>query len=246
MISRFVSITAFTRLELLVVLAVIAVLVSMIVPSSRTSDRSRAKRIVCVNNLKQVGLAYRIWANDNGDRVPSKVSQTNGGWHEVLSFQNSGAYAWTNYLIIGNDLGQSSRILICPSDEREPANDFTRLANTNISYFIGLGANDSHPEAILGGDRNLSLGVTPHDDYGLSPADGKGNDVTITGPVCWSLKMHSKGNSTGAGNIILGDGSVQQLTSSSLNLNWLKPEMDAHTNLPDGPVSPNGIRLIFP
>jgi hypothetical protein len=174
------------------------------------------------------------------------VSQTNGGWKELLNNQNSWAYAGMNYLVMSNECGQSSKLLICPADERMPANDFTQLANTNISYFVGIGANGSHPQAILGGDRNLGPGDIPRDDYGFSSANGKGIDVTIKGPVCWSLKMHSKGNSSGAGNILLGDGSVQEITSGNLNLNWLKSEMEVYANSTNGPVGSNGIRLIFP
>ena len=236
---------AFTRVELMVVLAVIVVLLSMIMPPANMRQGSMAKRIMCVNNLKQIGMAYRVWANDNGDRLPDEVSQTNGGWSEVLGSRNSCAYAWTNYSVMGKDLG-NSKLLICPSDERMPANDFSRLANTNISYFIGIGANDNYPQAILGGDRNLGPGNTPRDDYGFSPADGKGNDVIIKGPVCWSLKMHSNKSTSGAGNTMLGDGSVQQVTSGNLNLTWLKSEREAYANFTNGPVGSNGIRLIFP
>ncbi|HEX3987831.1 MAG TPA: type II secretion system protein, partial [Verrucomicrobiae bacterium] len=176
---------AFTRIELLVVLAVIAVLASMIVPSSRITDRSRAKRISCVFQLKQIGTAYRIWSNDNGDRYPASVPQTNGGWRELANRPNASIYAWTNYSALGIDLGFNSKILVCPADERKPAGEFAALANTNISYFIGPRANEEYPQGILGGDRNLGPGSTPRDDYGFSPPDGRGNDVTIKGPVCW-------------------------------------------------------------
>jgi hypothetical protein len=50
----------------------------------------------------------------------------------------------------------------------------------------------------------LGPGTTPDPEYGFSPADGRGNDVVINGPVCWSLKMHSRGNPAGWGNILLG------------------------------------------
>ena len=135
-------------------------------------------------------------------------------------------------------------IFVCPTDERTPATAFTNLANTNVSYFIGPGANDTYPQSLLGGDRNLGPGTTPRQDYGFSPDDGKGNDVIISGPVCWSLKMHSKGSPSVCGNILLGDASVQQLTSGHLNANWLKPEM-AETNA-HGITNVAGIRLIFP
>jgi hypothetical protein len=126
-----------------------------------------------------------------------------------------------------------------------------------LIYFVGVGAIDTVPQSILGGDRNLGPGTTPDTEYGFSPANGKGNDVIITGPVCWSLKMHSHGSPTGAGNILLGDGSAQQTisgglytpggvsTSDSLYEYWVKnalAEKAAHnktTNLA-------GLRLIFP
>ena len=72
-----------------------------------------------------------------------------------------------------------------------------------------------------------------------------GNDVVITVPVCWSLKMHSTGRSRLAGNIMLGDGSSQQGTSQILYLNWLKPEPQ-NIQAQGAPANAAGIRLIFP
>ena len=235
---------AFTRKELMVVISVLVVLGSMLLPAL---SRSKAKswRISCVSNLKELGMAYRVWSNDNGDYFPAEAAVTNGGWRELLSSTNASAYCWTNYAAIANELGQSPILLRCPSDERRTASSFSDLANTNISYFVGVNANDTYPQAILGGDRNLGPGTTPDPEYGYSPSDGRGNDVIINGPVCWSLKMHSRGNSAGAGNILLGDGSAQQVTSGSLNINWLKIASpgkfagDKSTNAP-------GVRLIFP
>ena len=149
---------------------------------------------------------------------------------------------------MANEIGQSPQVLRCPADERKPALSFSDdFSNTNISYFVGLTSNDTaNPQALLGGDRNLGPGTTPDPEYGYSPADGKGNEVFVNGPVCWSRKMHSRGNDAGAGNIMLGDGSAQQVTSASLRLNWLTngfvkiPAQDKTTN------SLRGIRLIFP
>jgi hypothetical protein len=148
-----------------------------------------------------------------------------------------------------NELGQSPKLLICPADERNAAMDFSNnFDNTHISYFVGVSANDAHPQSLMSGDRNLGPGTKPDPDYGFSPASGKGNDVAIpiSGPVSWSLKMHSAGSTAGAGDILLGDGSAQQVSSATFRKKWL-PNANPTTNWPAGrvPASPS-IRLVFP
>jgi hypothetical protein len=236
---------AFTRRDLVVVIAVLVVFGAFLIPALQRAGQ-KSKRISCICNLKQIGTAYRIWSNDNGDLFPAFAPLTNGGWSNLLSSANASTYAWTNYAILADALGQSPRVLICPADERKPANDFTNfLSNTNISYFVGVDADDSHPQSLLGGDRNLGPGTTPDPAYGFSPTNGKGNDVVINGPVCWSLKMHSRGNDAEAGNILLGDGSSQQVTSSSMRVNWVKNALAEKAAL-DKATNSTGLRLIFP
>lgn len=237
-------IRAFSRKELTVVIAVVVLLALFIIPAvDRVSNKS--KRIGCIGNLKELGLAYRIWANDNGDQYPAFAAISNGGWSNILHQTNTSVYAWTNYAIMANALGQSAVILACPADERRPAADFAHLANTNISYFIGVNASDTFPQSILGGDRNLEPGTTPTDDFGFSPADGKGNDVIIRGPVCWTLKMHSRRNDASAGNILLGDGSAQQVASQSLNVYWLTNQW-VESSGTGNDTNPPPVRFIFP
>ncbi|HEV7927257.1 MAG TPA: hypothetical protein VGR14_18025 [Verrucomicrobiae bacterium] len=235
---------AFTRRELVVVIAVLVVLGLFLVPAlQRFSQKS--KRIDCVSNLMEIGLAYRLWSNDNGDRFPAFAPLTNGGWSNLLSGANASTYVWRNYATMSNEMGQAPQILVCPTDERQRATSFSNLSNINISYFVGAGADHTFPQSILGGDRNLGPGTTPDPEYGYSPADGRGNDVLINGPVCWSLKMHSRGIPAGAGNILLGDGSAQQVTSGSLNQNWLKNALSDNATSAKATNS-HGMRLIFP
>jgi competence protein ComGC len=236
---------AFTRTELMVVIVVFIVVCLLIIPALQPANQ-KAKRISCLNHLMQISIAYRVWENDHRDHYPAFLAQTNGGWSNYLSRPDASTYCWMNYAAMANQMGQVPQVLVCPSDERKPASAFSNLANTNISYFVGVNAADTSPQSILGGDRNLGPGTTPAAQYGFSPSDGKGNDVVINGPVCWSLKMHSRGNSEGAGNILLGDGSAQETTSAGFRQNW-QPNASGNTNWPLAPVpSSASFRLIFP
>ena len=77
---------ALTLIEVLVVIAVLTVVVVLFFPRSHSGRRmERSTRINCVNNLKEIGLAYRIWAGDNGSKYPMEVSVTNGGTMELVA-----------------------------------------------------------------------------------------------------------------------------------------------------------------
>jgi competence protein ComGC len=238
----------FTRFELIAVVVIIFLLLLVFNSMTRRASE-RAVRNTCVFELKNLGIAYGLWAGDHHGRFPMSESLTNGGWKELLTNADEGLLCWTNYAIMGNELGQSPAFLRCPSDERHTGTNF--VSNTNFSFFVGVSANASQPRSLLAGDRNLGGGATPDREYGFSPESGQGNDVAIqtnaqAGPVCWSLKMHSRGNSAGAGNILVGDGRVQQVSTLSFRTIW-QPVAGLTTNWPAGhvPSSPS-IRVLFP
>jgi type II secretory pathway pseudopilin PulG len=188
---------AFTLVALLVIIAVLAILAAMLLPALAKA-KQKSKRINCVNNLKQTGLAFRIWAGDNEDKYPMGVSAEKGGTKEFIT----GADTFRHFQVMSNELS-TPKILACPDDpERTPATRFDRLKNENVSYFVALEASDVNPQQFLDGDRNLT-GPNPPENgiLKLSPGD----------PVSWTSAIH-----VNAGNLGLADGSVQSCTSPVL------------------------------
>jgi prepilin-type processing-associated H-X9-DG protein/prepilin-type N-terminal cleavage/methylation domain-containing protein len=79
----------FTLIELLVVVAIIAVLIALLLPSLNQA-RARAKDVVCMNQMKQSGLAFLMYANDYGGKVHLFTNDAHAGlpevgWHETLA-----------------------------------------------------------------------------------------------------------------------------------------------------------------
>ena len=189
---------AFTVIELLVVIAVLVLAASLLLPALQRA-RERAKRISCTCNLKQIGLSFRTWTVDHYGQYPMQTPLTNGGLMEITST----APAYVYFPVMSNELS-TPKILVCPADKsRRPATNFgVGFSNTNLSYFVGLGANETSPQMFLSGDRNLTNGLPIRNGF---------LDLVTNIPVGWTHELHG-----GQGNIGLADGRVQQFSMSSL------------------------------
>lgn len=208
---------AFSLIELIVIVAVIALLAFVLLPSM--ANAKKAREVECINNLRQVALAFRLWGN--GDRFAMAVSTNQGGSQEV-----SGD-VWRTFLVLSNELG-TPNLLACPSDGRPPAASWTALGNSNISYFICLDADETMPNMFLSGDRNLTNASPPSNHV-----------ITVTGQdvLGWTGALHG-----GSGNLALSDGSVRRYDKAMLHPSVTNALYDAYGAAPH----PTSFRLAFP
>jgi len=100
---------AFSLIELLLVIGIIALLVAMLMPALGRM-RSRAKEISCMNNLRQVFLAARMYADENGGKLP-KIEPMPSIPADPGNPLESMAQA------LGAQLSQQTAVLRCPQDQ---------------------------------------------------------------------------------------------------------------------------------
>jgi prepilin-type processing-associated H-X9-DG protein len=186
-----------TLVEALVVIMVIGFGVLLILPAL-VPPRRYPPRFHCLNNLKQVGLAFRIWEGDNSDRYPMLALTNQSGGPLYADAANAYRY----FQVMSNELN-NPKILICPDDsKRTPATNFNSDFNgSHISYFIGLDADETKPQLFLSGDTHIN---------GPSIKNGV-MEIPASQVVNWTKERHQ-----GGGNVGLADGSVQQFSSSAL------------------------------
>ncbi len=241
---------AFTLVELLVVIAILAILAAQLLPVLARTGKD-VRRAQCVANIKQIGLAFKVWGDGNGDQYPMAVSTAQSGAMENISSRNSShaaGYGVTNVFCVMSNQLRTPEVLHCPADVSKTAlasdpvgtasgpiaaaaTNWTGFGPQGLSYFVCGDASDKYPKMILIGDRNIGntiagrVGDTA--DYGVLPADSMN---MMNGPY---------GNATG----VLG--SIQK------PLPWAWTDGDIHQDsgnlgMADGSVqqaSLNGLKL---
>jgi len=191
---------AFTLIELAIVTVVVAVLVTLILPAVTRPGRMRARGIPCMNNLKLIGLGFRLFANDNEDKLPWGVSTNQGGSREFLETPFS---AFRHFQVISNELSTPWRLLCFRDRQRNGATNWSSFqGNKALSYFVGLDASGSNRSSILSGDR--FLGSTHPPTNGLLTLD-------VLSLLWWTNGAHG-----GGGNLVKSDLSVEHVESRGL------------------------------
>jgi prepilin-type processing-associated H-X9-DG protein len=189
---------ALTLVEVLVVICTITLL-AVIFLSSFFAVKQKASRVNCVNNLKRIGLAYRVWEGNHDNKYPIQVSVTNGGAKETALSGDASAI----FRVMSNEF-TTPEILICPADtDRVAATNFTSDLNGKISYFVNVDAIEVYPQMFLCGDDNFAIGGFPVKSGLL--------ELSSNVPVTWTTVRHKFG-----GNISFADGSVGGMNTEIL------------------------------
>ncbi len=202
---------AFTLLELMLVVFIVAILAALLLPVL-SKAKGRARQVECLNQLRQVGVAAQVFTHDHGERFPFQVPIKEGGTLELVQaaggLSGDVQFAFRHFQALSNDL-VLPKLLVCPADSRTNAPTFNDLRNEHISYFVAVTAEPGQPDSVLAGDRNI-----------IARDSSSGSILRISGSteVVWSGAGHEF-----RGNLLFAGGHVERTGNAGLQVAMRNP-----------------------
>ncbi len=213
---------AFTLIELLVVIAIISLLAAILLPVF-SSIRAKGRQTVCVSNLRQLGLAVALYAQDNNDIVP--LGGDPGDIHTTEWQNPSNGQYWAQAQKLRplpevlHPYTSSSELWHCPSDTGYDKADFAgAIALTaHPSGFAVYGCSYGYHTELAFRQETLA-GMVAYDDLPPYAAHGASEINLLVDQVG---NWHESGTEAlGRFNVLMGDGHVKTLTDDALGNNY--------------------------
>jgi len=226
---------AFTLIELLVVIAIIGVLAALLL-SALSQAKSRAQTTVCLNNLKQLELAWLMYADENEDQLAN--NQWYGNWNlfpnnwvgGAMSYETEPEYpvAWThadttnNALLLNPSRSQlgpfvrSYGVYKCPTDKswiQLGGQRYPRVRSYAMNEQVGDYVNKGAPNTFTRKDQiglPMWVFIDTHEDSIVDGWFQFGSNTPLTAPSSYSWQQLPASRHNGSGVVSFSDGHVEQ------------------------------------